>query len=451
MKDRDVRFHEEWLGLAQPIEGLVFSVPVFADAQIAPELRPELSTAFEAQLTGGNDAPRFKSTEGFFRDFLGYDQAGMFVPRAELPQELSFYAPEGGQEIRPSFALGRGPFVSDDPFAVFDDPSTSTSTSTSTGANPYFVLVWDIPGIDLDQPEAITGPWRYPPTAKFERLLRNAGIPIGLLANGECVRLLYAPAGETTGHLTFRVRDMREPAGRPVLAALDLLLHARRAYQAAPQFTLEGLLAESRRRQADVTLELAKQVFEAVEILVAGFESASARDCTGGRLDWLRPALEAEGDHFYQGVLSVVLRLVFLLYAEDQGLLPVEHPTYAEHLSLFGLSERLSQDAGAHPESMHHRFGAYGQLLAVYRAVFFGVKHGTLVLPPRRGRLFDPNAYPFLEGGQPDWTAAVVSQEARAQAMPPSIDDGTVYNVLHKLVVFEGQRLSYRALDVEQI
>jgi hypothetical protein len=35
--------------------------------------------------------------------------------------------------------------------------------------------------------------------------------------------------------------------------------------------------------------------------------------------------------------------------------------------------------------------------------------------------------------------------------MPPSIDDGTVYNVLHKLVVFEGQRLSYRALDVEQI
>jgi hypothetical protein len=97
MKDRDVRFHEEWLGLAQPIEGLVFSVPVLADAQIAPEIRAELSTGFAAQLTGGNDAPRFKSTEGFFRDFLGYDQTGMLVPRAELPQELSFYAPEGGQ------------------------------------------------------------------------------------------------------------------------------------------------------------------------------------------------------------------------------------------------------------------------------------------------------------------------------------------------------------------
>lgn len=453
MKDRDVRFHEEWIGLAQPIEGLVFSVPVLADAQIAPEIRTELSTAFEAQLTSGDDIPRFRSTEGFFRDFLGYDQAGMLVPRTGLPQELSFYAPEGGQEILPSFALGRGPFTSDDPFAVFEDtsPATVPDQTSNLPSDRYFALIWDIPGIDLDQPEAVTGPWRYPPTAKFDRLLRNAGIPIGLLSNGECLRLIYAPAGETTGHLTFRVRDMREPAGRPVLAALDLLLHARRAYQAAPQFTLDGLLAESRRRQADVTLELAKQVFEAVEMLVAGFESASARDCSGGRLDWLRPALEAEGDHFYQGVLSVVLRLVFLLYAEDQGLLPVEQPTYAEHLSLFGLYERLSQDAGAHPESMHHRFGAYGQLLALYRAVFFGVKHGSFVLPSRRGKLFDPNAYPFLEGGQPDWTAAVVSHEARAQAMPPSIDDGTVYNILHKLVVFEGQRLSYRALDVEQI
>ena len=457
MKDRDVRFHEEWLGLAQPIEGLVFSVPVLADAQIAPEIRAEMSSAFEAQLAVGDDSPRFRSTETFLRDFLGYDHPGMLVARAELPQELSFYAPEGGQEIRPSFALGRGPFVAEDPFAVFEDasPATEPAATSKVLSDKYFALNWDLAEhggtVDLDAAEAITGPWRYPPTAKFERLLRNAGIPIGLISNGECLRLIYAPAGETTGHLTFRVRDMREIAGRPVLAALDLLLHARRAYQAAPQFTLEGLLAESRRRQADVTLELAKQVFEAVEILVAGFESATARDCTGGRLDWLRPALEAEGDHFYQAVLSVVLRLVFLLYAEDQGLLPVEHPTYAEHLSLFGLYERLSQDAGAHPESMHHRFGAYGQLIALYRAVFFGVKHGTLVLPPRRGRLFDPNAFPFLEGGQPDWTAAVVSHEARAQAMPPSINDGTVYQILHKLVVFEGQRLSYRALDVEQI
>lgn len=456
MKDRDVLFHEKWLGLAQPIEGLVFSVPVLADAQIAPELRTELSVEFAEQLDDG-EVPRIASAERFFRDFLGYSQPGMIVPRSELPAELSFYAAEGGQELRPSFALGRGPFASDDPFAVFDRsaPKTAAPGPDAAAAERWFALLWDLTetghDLDLDAAESTTGPWRYPPTAKLERLLRHVGIPVGLLFNGRELRLVYAPSGESTAHLTFRVEHLRRPDGRPLLAALDLLLHARRAYSASPQHTLEGLLAESRRRQADVTDELAKQVFEAVEILVAGFETAAARDCREDRIDWLRAALEEEGDHFYQGVLSVVLRLVFLLYAEDQGLLPVEHETYSEHLSLFGLHQRLSHDAGAHPESMHHRFGAYGRLLSLFRSVFFGVKHGSLDLPPRRGRLFDPNAFPFLEGGLPGWTAAVADAEARAAAVPPSIDDGTVYRVMHRLVVFEGQRLSYRTLDVEQI
>ncbi len=186
-------------------------------------------------------------------------------------------------------------------------------------------------------------------------------------------------------------------------------------------------------------------MFEAVELLVAGFEAAAARatpraiSSTGSA-----PRSRPRHDHFYQGVLSVVLRLVFLLYAEDNSLLPVEHPTYAEHLGLFGLYARLSEDAGAHPESMHHRFGAYGQLLSLFRAVYYGARHGSLHLPPRKGRLFDPNAYPFLEGGQPGWTAAVADASARSAARPPSLDDGTVHRVLHRLVVFEGQRLSYR-------
>src|SRR5208337_1993171 len=107
VKDRDVIFHKKWLGLAQPIEGLVFSVPVLADAQIAPEVSVALSTAFDAQLdTRDPEAtPRIKSLATFFRTFLGYDQPGMLVPQSDLPADLSFYAAEGGQELRPSFAL----------------------------------------------------------------------------------------------------------------------------------------------------------------------------------------------------------------------------------------------------------------------------------------------------------------------------------------------------------
>ena len=467
-KDSQQRFHEQWLGLAQPIEGLVFSVPVLSDAQLTPESGPELSTRFRHWL-GGNEGerPAIDDLQAFFRDFLSYDTPGMLVPREQLPEELYFYAQEGRQEIRPSFALKRGPFDSaeDDLFAGFGDgvgdilPEQTAAGSEDNDAAPYLLLVWDLRedagsaglGLSLDKPEDSTGPWRYPPMAKFERLLRHTHYSIGLLSNGQELRLVYAPLGESTSHLTFRFSDMAESAGRPLLAAFELLLSARRAYQAAEAHTLAGLLAESRKRQADVTQELAAQVFEAVELLLAGFEQAALRETRDDRVEWLQEALIESDDHFYQGVLSVVLRLVFLLYAEDQGLMPIGHPFYARHLSIKALYDELVEDAGMHPESMHHRFGAYGRLIALFRAVFLGVEHQDLSLPPRRGRLFDPSSYPFLEGGLPGSTAAIVSPKARSEVQTPLIDDGVIHAVLRRLLLFQGQRLSYRALDVEQI
>ena len=454
MKDTDTRFHEEWLGLAQPIEGLVFSLAALSDAQITPRVSPELTAALTAELEDVEAGPALRDVRAFFRTFFGYDAPGMLVDRDALPPELSFYAQEGRQSIRPSFAIARGPFTrDDDPFA----PETPAAPDAT--ASPYVALVWDLsddagvdaPTLDLDAAEERTGPWRYTPTAKLERFLRHVGVPLGFVTNRRELRLVYAPPGESSAHLTFRMKDLREPAGRPLVAALSLIFHARRTYGAAAAFTFEGLVRESRLRQANVTDALAKQVFEAVEILLEGFEQAAARDCVGERVDWLRAALETEGDHFEQGLLSVVLRLVFLLYSEDQGLLPVEHSVYAEHLSVFGLYERLAHDAGSFPESMHHRFGAYGRLLSLFRAVFLGVTHGDLHLPPRQGKLFDPSSYPFLEGGLPGSTAPIAHPEARAELRPPAIDDGVVHALLERLVLFQGQRLSYRALDVEQI
>jgi MmeI, target recognition domain/Eco57I restriction-modification methylase len=454
-RDADRIFHQTWLGLVQPVEGLVFSVPVLAEAQIAPASRPEITSQIRSvtvRLSSG--ALALRSVREFFEQFLGYNAAQMLFDRDALPR---FYAPESRQEIRASFGIARTAASSstDDPFAEFKQP-VPTSGTASSAANPVLALVWDLADdapdaaiLDLDAPEEVTGPWRYPPTAKFERLLRHAGIPIGFVSNRRALRLIYAPSGETTSHLTFRLDDIVDPAGRPIALALELLFHARRTYGAEARFTFEGLLAESRRRQADVTEKLAEQVFDGVETLLAGFEAAAVRDCAGEGVDWMGKAMAA--GHVYDGILNVVLRLVFLLYAEDRSLLPVEHPFYAQHLSLLGLYERLVHDAGVHPESMHHRFGAYAALTALSRAIYSGVRHGALRLPARHGKLFDPSAYPFLEGGLPDWTAAVNDAADRAQVQLPSVDDKTIHDVLHGLIVLEGQRLSYRDLSVEQI
>ena len=44
--------------------------------------------------------------------------------------------------------------------------------------------------------------------------------------NPDAIRLVYAPRGETAGHVTFPIQAMCETAGRPMVAALHLLLDA---------------------------------------------------------------------------------------------------------------------------------------------------------------------------------------------------------------------------------
>ena len=457
MSDLEKRFHETWLGMVQPVEGLVVSVPVLVEAQCMARQTPdvqhrlvELAPPTRNESTGPAGFT-IRDLDRFFEELLQLSPE-LFDRNDALPDELSLYVPEGRQTIRPTHGLRRleGDGLND------DVPDAEATPASRTGSR-YVALVWDLAdpnvagdegiGLDLDKPETKTGPWEYPPTAKLDRLLRHCRVPIGLLTNREVVRLVYAPHGESSGHLTFRLDDMASVGGRPILDAFVMLLSATRFFGVAEDKALPALLKQSRLRQANVTNDLADQVFDALQILLRGFEAAAERD---GR-SILDDALARDGDHLYKGLLTVLLRLVFLLYAEDRGLLPLEHRHYAEHLSLLGLFERLQHDHGAHPDSMSRRFGAWAHLVALFRTLYLGVEHGDLRLPPRRGALFDPNTYPFLEGWGPEGAAPIVIPEHRAAVRVPTVDDETVYRVLEKLLLFEGQRLSYRTLDVEQI
>lgn len=448
MSDLDRRFHETWLGMVQPIDGLVVSIPVLVDGQCMERQPPQVQQKLlelcpsTRQGEAGPEGFQIADLSRFLSELLGLTPDRF---AESLPEELSLYVPEGRQTLRPTLALKKQGGPSDGATAKVEG---AEATPASLAGTRYEMLVWEIPaGLDLDKPEAVTGSWDYPPTAKFDRLLRHCRVPIGLLVNGECLRLVYAPHGESSGAITFRLEDMASVGGRPILDAFVMLLSANRFFGVAETRTLPSLLNESRKRQAEVTNDLADQVFEALQILLRGFESAAERD---GRAI-LDEALERGGDHVYKGLLTVLLRLVFVLYAEDRGLLPVEEPLYAQHFSLLSLFEQLQADYGAYPDSMSRRFGAWGRLVTLFRAVFLGVSHAGLKMPPRRGSLFNPHEYPFLEGWGPGGSAPITLAEDRAGVKLPTVDDETVFRVLERLLVFEGQRLSYRALDVEQI
>jgi hypothetical protein len=182
-----------------------------------------------------------------------------------------------------------------------------------------------------------------------------------------------------------------------------------------------------------VSARLAEQVLTALQELLSGFQAAD--EARGGAL--LGEVMREAPEQVYGGLLGTLMRLLFLLYAEDQGLVPAS-AVYTQHYSVSGLYEQLREAAARGPDTLEQRYGAWARLLTLFRLVHGGGAHGDMYLPARKGRLFDPEAWPFLEGGG-------------AALEVPQVADGVVYRVLGNLVLLDGERLSYCGLNVEQL
>ena len=461
MVDRERRnlifAHQEWLGFVQPV-GLVVAPTVMVDAQVVPDRnvsgrqrkfqallpppRPDATTVRQRHgrrrksraPVDANDgassaagvaearaayrvprAPQGSVPHRLFREWLGWED-GDLVDAARHRDELEVALPELQVVLSATWA-------------VPGDPDTGSKWA-------LLVRVED-DGADLDRPppppENGAG-WNASRHARFERLLRETGVPTGLLCTDERIRLIHAPRGESSGHITFDFGQMALPAGRPILAAFDMLLAAKPLFDGDPEARLPALLARSREAQAEVSTRLSRQVLAALHELLRGFVAADARGA-----GTVAELTRRDPEHLYGGLITTLMRLVFVLYAEDRGLMP-EHPVYQQHYSLGGLFARLRADAAAWPDTMDQRFGAWAQLLALFRLIHGGGRHGDLTFVARGGSLFDPDRFPFLEGRGPDGEPAI-----------PMVPDATVWNVLRSLVVLDGERLSYRTLDVEQI
>ena len=433
MADRERRnlifAHQEWLGFVQPV-GLVVAPTVMVDAQVVPDRNISgRQRAFRALFDPNEEATKVSgvaerhATYGIagahgsvpgrvFRDWLGWED-GDLVDAGVHRETLEVSLPELQVVLAPTWAV----------------------PADEDGNAEWALLVRVEDGsADLDQAPDDGAGWNASRHARFERLLRETGVPTGLLCTDEQVRLIHAPPGESSGHITFEFAQMALPAGRPILAAFDMLLSADALFGSDPEARLPALLARSREAQAEVSTRLSRQVLAALHELLRGFVAAKARGA-GTATELAR----RDPDRLYGGLITTLMRLVFVLYAEDRGLMP-DHPVYQQHYSLGGLFARLRADAAAWPDIMDQRFGAWAQLLALFRLIHGGGGHGGLSFVARKSALFDPDRFPFLEGRGADADSAI-----------PMVPDATVWNVLRSLMVLDGERLSYRTLDVEQI
>ncbi|MGW0981103.1 Eco57I restriction-modification methylase domain-containing protein [Streptomyces xiamenensis] len=326
------------------------------------------------------------------------------------------------------------------------------------------------------------GTWSATPADRMAKLLRHHGVDLGLVTDGRWWCLVWAPIGGVTTTAVFDTVGWNEAAERNSVRAWISLLRRSRFFAALPDQRLVPLLKRSLENQDDVTEALGVQVRQAVELLVDAIGRADLRAVERGE-----PSLRERGvsaGEVYRGAVTVMMRVVFLLFAEERGLLPADNQVYADAYSAGLLSAELERRADADLENtLEQSTAGWHRLIALFHAVYGGIDHPGLRLPAYSGSLFDPDRYWWLEGRPRPWNGEEEDMAAGTEVggtvplLP--IDDRTVLHMLAAVQYVtiggdkraksarqlaadaakpaagrrkgERRRLTFRALDVEQI
>jgi hypothetical protein len=427
------RHHAEWLSLV-PVSGPFLSLPVLMEAfntglephdpDLSRLLRQEYANWQESfEKRKADPAPHQHWINFVLTKVLDLDDRVLAEGQA-IPQTLQVEVPEQHELLRPSI--------------VVVDPATKKPR----------LLVQTYPRSQELTSYVVNTHWKASPDTRMTELLHATSVRLGLITNGEHWMLVDAPKGETTGYSSwYTTLWIEEPI---TLRAFRGLLSASRFFNVPDDQTLEALFTKSASNQQEITDQLGYQVRRAVEVLIHSLDRADQ--------DYGRELLaDVTPEQLYEAALTVMMRLVFLFCAEERELIPSKpFPVYEQNYSVSTISKQLRELADQHGEELlERRYDAWPRLLAAFRSVYGGLRHDDVHIPAYGGNLFNPDRFPFLEGRQrgTSW------RDAEANPLP--VNNRTVLHLLEALQLLqvkvpgggpaEARRLSFRALDIEQI
>jgi len=180
--------------------------------------------------------------------------------------------------------------------------------------------------------------------------------------------------------------------------------------------TLSAVVKRSDDHASDVCRSLRKGVLSASGDLLAAVVRPHRQ-----------PAINL--DDSFEQALTIVYRILFLLFAEARGLVPLWHPVYRDGYSIDHLRTAAEQPDGA--------IGLWDALRAIAHLAHAGCRAGDLRVTPFNGRLFSPTRTPLAERRGLDDEAA--RRALLALSTRPAADRGGL------------ERIAYRDLGVEQL
>ncbi|ODQ83645.1 type II restriction endonuclease subunit M [Dietzia alimentaria] len=431
--------HREWLELVDA-EGPFLALPVIT--RVWPQGMPQLDDRAKSALVAAK--PIFERAWDVM-DRLGaaYTKGG--DTDAKAGSALSAYRDARDNWVKVVFrdVLGWGDRWSPDPTTVPDAVASSPDgrvivrpTGVVRAGDRIGALVWVIDPVESLRDRGTDG-WAESAIDRMEIMLRASGVSIGIVTDGRWWAVVSAPVGSLAASgVVDALTWIEEPRTRDAVAEL---LQVRRLLGGKPEDRLPRLFAASVDAAEKVTDALGSQVRRAVELVVAACSEASANAVDRGEPD----PLPNDGEQLYEAVVAVLMRVVFLLFAEERGLLP-EGELYR---GAYGISDRLgrlrARARDENPEALDGTFLTWHRLLATSNALHAGANFEDIRLPAYGGSLFDPERFPFLGALSPRGNLAL------------QVSDRVMMHVLEAVQVatIDGERrpISFRDVDVEQI
>lgn len=279
--------------------------------------------------------------------------------------------------------------------------------------------------------------WSASEVDRMAALLRKADVAVGVVTDGRWWALVWAGEGTTTGSGVVDALSWREE-GR-LRDAFLTLVSASTLRHANPERRLPRLFERSVLEAEEITEALGVQVRKSVELLVQAFSEARL----SARGKELGDPLCEDPDEIYQAAVTVMMRVVFLLFAEERGMLP----TPELYRAAYGISELLEDLQGRAQregeENLDHSTDVWHRLLAVSTALYGGANFDEVRMPAYGGSLFDPQRFPWLAAERPDGGLRL------------RVSDRVMLHVLESVQVAkvggQARRISFRDVDVEQI
>ncbi len=215
------------------------------------------------------------------------------------------------------------------------------------------------------------------PVAHAIEYMRRRRLDLSLLTNGSQWRLIWA---DQDSFAWVEWDSARWLDGDRVSSAFQILRLVLSYESLTPDASglspLLSAIRDTRRGQAALSSELGERVRRAVERLLV-----SRRPVIGPAWD------EHNSSSLYVAACHFIMRMVVIEFAEAREMLPVDNPVYHQAYGLRGLLEQLDRMS---PERRRSRYSAWPRLLGLFRLLYDGSPHPSIVLPRYGGDLFRP-------------------------------------------------------------